>query len=301
MELQHVFVQKSNQKHGQEYSSSMREKDILEEYIGIKHVLPDPYHLYLHMDDLDSRALYVRIIVWSSGKKKVVLLGYFIRGRKNQNQDPFTITYSCKYSTKNLISYLNDWEEQGFKFTDVVVKDRIHARINAFTGNNRGDQLIRNNDDYMQLKAWLSIHPTSSFYKDNQHEKIKTLISRSFEIRLTEKIPQFTQLNDLRLGLLNEDDFDLRMDMEDEIMISMKQITKQLDQMIIDYESTLNLHQPQSRNKEIIAISNLFMSWITNTKFTSNAWAASIDDCSCDSPSDPGCIIIEFGRTIPLD
>jgi len=67
------------QSSGRRISTAQSEE--LERYIGVQHNFPDPYHIYLHVNDISTDegkvSPIVRFIIYSMGKKKVILAGTY--------------------------------------------------------------------------------------------------------------------------------------------------------------------------------------------------------------------------------
>lgn len=276
MQTQTVLVNAQSQRNREREA----QREELEEYIGIKTQFSDPYHVYLSVKDLEADSPIIRFIVFSMGKKKIVLQGYYRRNlNTGQFRDRFRVTYACRYETRNLMEYLTEWEKN---FTNVVniTKNRINSRINAFLGAPQ-NPLLANRDDYISLKAWLSLHPASLYYREGDHEKIETLIQPGQFARIAEEFTSLQQIPALERQLSLTDDIDTIFDLRQDIEDIMDNAIKGLDSMVSKYESQMNIVQFQGKNHAIQVISRKFYEWLSTSKYATNSWAATLSDCSC--------------------
>ena len=278
---------------------SSAQREALEQYIGIRHAFPDPYHLYLHKNDLGINgegSPVVRFIVYSMGKKKIVMIGFYRRyGDKSM---AFKVTYACKYSMRELMDLVQEWSPR-FINTLNIMKNRIQGRIDKFL-NVAPDPLIATKEDYKQLKIWLSTQPLSEYYMENKEkgdmEYRRSLISQEYMEKLYTNIPQMSIIDNLKneyvVSSLSGDKGRISEDINELYVF----IMDKLDKLIAKYEQNLNILSMQNSNKEIVRISQAFYEWISSSMYSSESWYNTLDLCSCKNIDDPGCHIISFGE-----
>lgn len=261
---------------------SMEQKP--EMYIGARSLFPDPFHLYLHLEDVESQSPIVRFVCYSMGKKKIVMVGNFRRRNRT-----FDIVYGCRYSLSDLTRYLEEWRPK-FANTLNITKNRIQSRIQAFSGI-PADSLLANQDDYMLLLEFLE-DPTSKNPKIVEYQQ-----------RIANEVPAYRRYLEVEERIVEADlvgddiyVYELLGDRE-ELWEHLESI---LGARIQEYERKMNLLQYQQTNTEVVSISKEFYEWISRSKYSSEQWAKTLDRCSCKISSDPGCQIIEWGEDIDL-
>lgn len=289
-----------------------KNREELEQYVGLKHAFPDPFHLYLHVRDLSanesgiSKSPIIRFIVFSMGKKKIAMTGYYRRRKgkstysQGESASSFHITYACKYLTRDLHTYVTKWGEE-FINTLNITKDRVNKRIQALLGN-PPSPILKDENDYLQLKAWLSTQPLSSYYRSDLNiEKLKSIITPEYHKRLRDYIPEFSSIDyinkEITMNILSDID---SQQLQEDVESLMETAIEKLDKLLSNYENHLNILQYQSNSKDIMDISEQFYNWISVSKYSSDSWYSSLESCECNSPSDPGCQIITWGEDISL-
>lgn len=275
------------------------ERDELERYIGIKHHFPDPFHIYLHVNDLgldDEDPLpVVRFIIYSMGKKKVMMAGTYRRYAVGR-VPPFHISYACRYNTRELMRYVSEWNET-FTNTLNVMKNRINTRINELIGT-PPIPYLRNRKDYIQLKAWLSLQPLSLYYQPNKDPiRIRSLISPEYIKILYSSLRELDIIrpleNEMFLSdLTGDDDSSLREDVN-QLRASMIQ---RLDGNLSKYENEISIFSKYTKNNEVIEISQKLVTWLQTSEYTSDTVVNSLEPCVCNEPQDTGCNILSWGE-----
>lgn len=276
----------------QKYSKSGK----LEEYIGIVHSFPDPYHLYLNNYDLKAKSNIIKFIIYSAGKKKIVMIGYY-----NKLKDDFKVKYSCKYNTKDLINYYNKWITKYINAINIV-KNRITKRQFSFAGISP-DPLISNYDNYKQLKIWLSMKYESEYYiepenKNDFNYRI-SLITPEYK-KLISKLPESENIkileDELLINTLSGNINPVsKKNIKEEINELNYSLISRLDKLVEEYEKNINISEIQSRDKEIVKISKKFYKWIERSTYNSDIWYNTLEKCNCVNYDDPGCQIINWG------
>lgn len=279
-----------------------KDRAVSEQYIGIKHAFPDPYHLYLHVGDLESGSPRVRFVVYSMGKKKVIFAGMYRRystmetgiqvpyGQftRQRNNDPFVVLYACSYSTSDLMTYVSKISED-FKNAVNIMKNRISSRVAAFSGI-PPPPYLRNQDDYVALKAWLLLNPYSKYHRPDKNVRIvKSLISDEYLSRLKGAVSQFALLEDLQA---RSEIYDNENDIEEVERF----LASKLDHELAEYESRIHITSKQTRDEAVLDISEKFVKWLETSRYTSDWWVRTLDKCVCTKPTDTGCIIQQWGK-----
>lgn len=295
IELNQILIPKSILSTPSESSTQMD----IERYIGIQHHFPDPYHIYLHVDDIkygNDVPSSVRFIVYSMGKKKVVLAGSY-----NKHMNPQVhISHACRYSTRDLIDMINVIDQR-FINTLNIMKNRIDKRVDQFAGLS-SPPYLQDRNDYIQLKAWLSLQPSSAYYlSDTDVYRVQSAISTEYERRLRRSIATFELVN----RLSNQYDLvylsgDSAFDIQDDIDQLYQLLTQQLDNSLQQYESRLSIQSSYTRDKNIVDISKRIAEWLKESVATSDQWVRSLQQCQCINESDEGCQILSWGED-PLD
>lgn len=298
-QLQEILIPKDLNVVRQERESSQREE--LERYIGIKHEFPDPYHIYLHSKDIGERGEeplpVIRFIIYSMGKKKVIMTGTY-RRYAGGRIPPFRIIYACRYNTRDLMQYVSEWNTR-FINTMNVMKDRITNRIQRFIGS-MSPPYLRDRNDYVQLKAWLTLQPLSQYYRSDDlpmRERIRSLITPEYMRRLQSSVREFNTIQTLQNELLVSDDESIQNDIQ-ELTVS---LIDRLDREMQRYENTISIRSEHSRDKEIVEISRKFATWLETSQYVSDSWVNSLPECKCSNPDDIGCKILSWGEYDPYD
>lgn len=297
LQLQTILVPMDDQDQSSRKLNNQKEE--LERYIGIRHHFPDPYHIYLHEGDLqdrDRQSPIIRFVIYSMGKKKVIMTGIYRHYTyTSSNRSPFHITYACRYNTRDLMTYVNEFNER-FINTLNVMKSRIASRVDQFL-DITGPVYLQNRDDYVQLKAWLTLQPISRYHQPNKDTSlVASLITPNFHQRIQSAFSQFNLIRDLdrRISmayLADEDTYELEQDVQD-LLSSVIQI---LDEDLSQYESRLNIQSVHTRSTEVVEISRRFAQWLQTSPYTSDTWVQSLQQCKCDRPNDIGCQILAWG------
>lgn len=195
----------------------------LRKYVGIRDYISSPFHLYLRDNDVErwiekSPIRYIRFVIFSMGSRKVVLIGVY-----DIKTESFNIESSCKYHLRDLIDYLHSWEEDYKQYT-YVARNRI-LETGFFV---RGP--VKNYDQYLSLKYYLSLEPTSIFYKKEHHSAIR---------------------NKINYNII--DDF-------------LDEPIDTLDEYVQEFESSMNLQEAMDKRKEgkIRVVLTDFFRWIQN-------------------------------------
>ena len=302
LQLQTILVPRDVLSDAQRSQAASGQREELERYVGIQHNFPDPYHIYLHVDDITMNGgqlpPVIRFIIYSMGKKKVILAGTYRRYLQNQSpRSPFNISHACRYNTRDLMTFIDEW---GDKFVNTlnIMKNRINTRVSKFLGTSPVPYL-KDREDYIQLKAWLALQPMSAYSQPDKNTiRIQSLITPDYERRLRESFKEFNIIRNLErqksLAYL-ADDTDTVFDLDEDIDRLLSSIIEKLDGSLNDYEREMNIESVQVRNKEIIEISKRFVQWLQTSQFTSDQWVKSLQECQCINESDEGCRILEWG------
>lgn len=282
---------------GREDTTDMQGED-LERYIGIKHHFPDPYHIYLHAGDLGidggDPLPIIRFVIYSMGKKKVMMAGTYRRS-STRNEDMFRVSYACRYSTSELMTYISEWSSKFINSVNIM-KNRINSRIDTFLGN-PSIPYLRNRDDYIQLKAWLALQPLSIYYQPEKNPSlVRSIISTEYLRVLHSSFREFDVIkvleNDMfMLYLTGEDTFSI----EDDIDRLLLSVIERLDKDLSTYESNLSLVSNHTKDVEILEISQRFIQWLQTSRYTSDTYVRSLQPCVCNNPTDVGCNILSWG------
>ncbi len=269
----------------------------LVEYIGVRHLFPDPFHFFLRIADIEYSMPTVRFTCFSMGKKKVIMSGIYRR-----SDDSFHILYACKYSIYDLNKYLDSWRST-FQNTVNITKNRINDRVRMFLGRAL-NPLLADHDDYIQLKAWLSLQETSRYVVDMDNEiatRVEGLISSEYHRRLVENITELQEVERLNVvidELMLMGDEIGAWDISDNIEEYLVMAVRKLDDMLETYEQKMNVVEKQKKDVDIVRISEKFYDWISRSRYVTPGWVAELNNCSCseEDPNSPGCMIIEWGK-----
>lgn len=239
-----------------------------EEYRGLHHTFPSPYHLYLRTEDLAGSSS-VRFIVYSLGRTKVIMAGIY-----RLTDQSFHVTYSCDYKS---LSRLNDYlttVRADYISALTIVKDRATKKLKQLIGIHQPHQ-------YEQLKLWLSFQPLSKFYTTHAVSDRLQRLKPETDQQLANEDPfplirQLTkQLEDSDLLGDTETAFKLYEQIED------LKVTKirQLDREVTKLEEKLNMITHHSADKLVASISIQFYQWISSSIYGSANWAHQLPTC----------------------
>lgn len=277
--------------------STVKELEDIHQYIGVKNKLPDPFHLYLHKMDIASESSTVRFIVMSMGKKKIIMIGWYI---ENMSKDKrFKVKYMCKYMTKNLQEYISTWNKS-FDMTIAAVKNRTIGRIMGHNVNML-PEFIQNDSDYKQLKAYLTLQPRSKYHKvltKDEQKKVRSIISDDYISKLRAHVPQYNLIDQIKkditmTSLYEDEETEKLKELMDRVLID---VISYLDKNIDYYENSINMLSIYNWTPRVKEISMQFYDWIATT----NPSDKGLGQCSCVIGNEPGCSILSWGEEIDL-
>lgn len=276
------------------------ESEDIERYIGLRNVFNDPYHLYLRLSDVTEYSPVVKFIVFSMGKRKVIMLGTYHRDLAEGSR--FRVMYGCRYSVRDLHKYLSTWSK---KFVNAinVVKNRIAERAAAIIGIETY-QYIQNRSEYLQLKAWLSMHPKSKYFNPSLDKRVlKDIVTPEYIKKLRSKQHSLSAIDKLKAKLREADligDVEEMVRIGEDIIYLSDIAIKEIDKVLGNYENELNIREKHSDIKYALDISEEFYEWISLSEYNSISWIGSLKECGCTWDGEPTCIVVKWGEEMSL-
>lgn len=160
---------------------SQENKTSLDTYVGIIHELNSPFHLYINISQLGLYD-YIKIIIYSIGAKKEIIWGIY-----DLNEYQFEFESACKYTLKQLLPFIRQWENVGYEYIANAVTDRIHLAMASFNPGNK--ELTR--EEYKILKylvAYLEDKVTEQEFEEVDPDNTFLIILQKIGISNTQEI-----------------------------------------------------------------------------------------------------------------
>ena len=250
-----------------------------ETYVGIVHNFDSPFHLYINLKDLDESD-FIRIIVYSMGAKKEIIWGTF-----NALNTKLEFRANCKYTLKQLIPFIKEWESFGYEYVANSVTDRIHIAMNSFNLNNK----LLTESEYKILKYFLAYIDSKISYEQFEESDPDNLFPTIID----------------KLGIIEEDEFtDPIVNPID--LVYLNKNVKKVEEIIKTHEKTINrtdidkdiLRKIIHHTDLLQTIVTSFYQEIKNGPYNNNAFYQAMEKCEsqeqCKGSKSEACDIYNF-------
>lgn len=145
--------------------------ELLDKKAGIVSELTDPFNLFLDMDDIvDKDRSYVYFIVYTFGKKKLLVTGLYDKSNRN-----FIIDTGCRYDVRQLANLIKGWKGRGYRYVGNMVLDRAQKRFDELLPDMNATPNIPNYQAYRKLKYLIPYLKRD--YSQLSLEELKTVIT----------------------------------------------------------------------------------------------------------------------------
>jgi hypothetical protein len=245
--------------------SDLERVDELESYIGISHGIVDPFNLFINITDITEGNELIYFFSYSIGKKRVVVWGTYDR-----YDDTISVESACRFDSWIWTTYPRLWQDLGYKIYTTITKNKFTSRINRFT---RKPKAVNTEADY---KAWNYL---IAWYRGNiNDDDLKLLFDRLDKEDLSYDYPFYKEGRSPSADFY--DLFDIT-DLTEELDVL--DIVEEAVNKLADYEAkrlnVIDNSAPENISNTVMHITELFMDYISRSKYVSPTQVASIPLC----------------------
>lgn len=130
-----------------EIPNSIYQNEYAQDLVGVIRRINSPFNLYMRLTDFFNNSSYIYFVVYSIGKRKIILWGVYDKINKN-----FIVDSSCRYTNLNdLQNFRKASIQHNYSYVGNIVQNKINETLSRFS-NISPFHFIKSYDDYINYK-----------------------------------------------------------------------------------------------------------------------------------------------------